>query len=338
MSATRRSLPNERWHFQHGPIDLIISAEGDPLAVADAHQLAWARFVPLLDELVAELPSLRRAIRTDDRVNPCAGETARLMWEACRAMVDDEFVFMTPMAAVAGAVAQTIARVYASAGAGVTKATINNGGDIALVLDGDAVTRIGVVGNTDAVSIWDAQIHVAPNAEIVICARDAIRGIATTGWRGRSFSLGIADSVSTLARTAAMADAAATVIANAVNVNDTRIVRRPASEIKDGSDLGDMAVTAHVPALPAALVKVAIANGLNRARELVQDGRVDAVLIQMQGQWAVLNGAWFSGLPMPGLLGMIPRISRKTADTAALPLGPLAANRIRAHPFIEVAH
>ena len=332
------SLPHQRWHFQHGPIDLIISAEGDPLAVADAHERAWRRFVPLLDELVAELPLLKRAIRAGDHVNPCSGETAALMWEACRAMVDDESVFITPMAAVAGAVAQTIARVYASAGSSVTKATINNGGDIALVLNGDAVTRIGVVGNTDAVSMRDAQIHVASNAEIVICGHDAVRGIATSGWRGRSFSLGIADSVTTLARTAAMADAAATVIANAVTVDDARIVRRRASELKDGSDLGDILVTTHVPALPAAQVEMAIANGLNRAQSLVQNGRVDAVLIQVQGQWAVLNEAWFSGLPTRGKLRMNPLVSRKTADTAALSLGTLVATRLRAHPFTEVHH
>jgi ApbE superfamily uncharacterized protein (UPF0280 family) len=57
-----------------------------------------------------------------------------------------------------------------------------------------------------------------------------VRGIATSGWRGRSFSLGIADSVTVLARTAAQADAAATVIANAVDADDVRIRRRrPAS-------------------------------------------------------------------------------------------------------------
>ena len=45
-----------------------------------------------------------------------------------------------------------------------------------------------------------------------------MRGIATSGWRGRSFSLGIADAVTVLAATAAEADAAATVIANAVDL------------------------------------------------------------------------------------------------------------------------
>ena len=83
---------------------------------------------------------------------------------------------------------------------------------------------------------------------------------------------------------------------------------------------------------------MAIANGLNRAQSLVQNGRVDAVLIQVQGRWAVLNEAWFSGLPTRGLLGMNPLVSRKTADTAAPSLGTLVAARLRAHPFTEVHH
>jgi len=61
-------------------------------------------------------------------------------------------------------------------------------------------------------------------------AETPVRGIATSGWRGRSFSLGIADSVTVLARTAAMADAAATIIANAVDVPDARYIARIAEK------------------------------------------------------------------------------------------------------------
>ena len=51
-----------------------------------------------------------------------------------------------------------------------------------------------------------------------IDAADPVRGIATSGWRGRSFSLGIADAVTVLAERASLADAAATLIANAVDL------------------------------------------------------------------------------------------------------------------------
>jgi uncharacterized protein len=79
---------------------------------------------------------------------------------------------------------------------------------------------------------------LATDAQCEIDFDIPVRGIATSGWRGRSFSRGIADSVTVLAKTAAMADAAATVIANAVNVVHPGIVRRPACDIRDDSDWG----------------------------------------------------------------------------------------------------
>ena len=75
-------------------------------------------------------------------------------------------------------------------------------------------------------------------------SRDPVRGIATSGWRGRSFSLGIADAVTVLAATAAKADAAATIIANAVDLpNHAAITRVPAREIAPDNDLGERLVT-----------------------------------------------------------------------------------------------
>ena len=60
MGATRARLPGGRLHFQHGPIDIVIGADGDPRAVEAAHDAAWRRFATILDELVGELPALRR--------------------------------------------------------------------------------------------------------------------------------------------------------------------------------------------------------------------------------------------------------------------------------------
>jgi uncharacterized protein len=66
-----------------------------------------------------------------------------------------------------------------------------------------------------------------------------VRGIATSGRHGRSLSLGIADSVTVLAATAAAADAAATLIANAVDLPGHAAVRRaPACSLDPDSDLG----------------------------------------------------------------------------------------------------
>jgi len=254
MNAQRAPLPEGRWHFQHGPIDIVIGADGDAAALAAAHAAAWRRFETVLPELVAELPALRRPVR-----GPCPlqGVIARRMWQACR---PHHSIFITPMAAVAGAVAQELIGCYAVEG--VQRAWVNNGGDIAVHLAPGASLRVGLFA--DLARLDPAAIAV--DGHFDLRHELPVRGVATSGWRGRSFSLGIADSVTVLARTAAQADAAATMIANAVDVADTRIRRAPANTLKDDSDLGEIEVTVDVPRLEPATVQRALQAGARRAR------------------------------------------------------------------------
>jgi ApbE superfamily uncharacterized protein (UPF0280 family) len=272
MHATRARLADGRWHFQHGPIDLVIGAEGEPGAVEAAHGAAWARFQTVLPELVAELRTLRLPVR-----GPCPlqGVVARRMWLACRPFHSQ---FITPMAAVAGAVAQEIVPAYERPG--IDRAWVNNGGDIALHLAPGASVKVGLFADLARFDPADGAPRLDGN--FTVTADLAVRGIATSGWRGRSFSLGIADSVTVLARTAAMADAAATVIGNAVNVDDSRIARRPACELKDDSDLGDLLVTVAVPPLPPVQVQAALQAGAARARALQRDGLIHSALLVCQ--------------------------------------------------------
>ena len=273
MQAQRAPLSAGRWHFQHGPIDIVIGAEGDAAAVAAAHEAAWARFETVLAELVAELPTLRQPVR-----GPCPlqGVIARRMWLACRPYHSQ---FITPMAAVAGAVAQELIVCYQRAG--IQRAWVNNGGDIALQLAPGASVRIGLFAD---LARFDPG-HIHTDGHFDVRADMPVRGVATSGWRGRSFSLGIADSVTVLARTAAMADAAATMIANAVNTDDPRIERRPANQLKDDSDLGDMLVTVDVPPLAPALVQRALQSGQRRARELQREGLIHSAVLVCQTAW-----------------------------------------------------
>ena len=284
MQAQRALLSNGRWHFQHGPIDLVIGADGDATAVSAAHAAAWARFQAVLPELVAELRALRMPV-----FGPCPlrGVIARRMWDACRPF---HAQFITPMAAVAGAVAQEVIASYARDG--VRRAWVNNGGDIALHLAPGAAVRVGLVADLARFDPVDGVPHVDTDFEVSSAL--PVRGIATSGWRGRSFSLGIADSVTVLARTAAMADAAATVIANAVNVDDARIERRAANTLKDDTDLGELAVTVAVPPLRAEQVQSALQAGRRRALELQRAGLIHAALLVCQDRAAGVeagNGA-----------------------------------------------
>lgn len=280
MVAQRQPLPDSRWHFAHGPIDIVIGADGDADVVRAAHEAAWHRFVPLLDELVAELPLLRRPISGP---NPLRGTVARRMWHAC---VPFSCHYITPMAAVAGAVAQELIACYRHPG--VRRAWVNNGGDIALHLaDGEQV-RVGWFADlaqfdADAL-LRAAQGRLPLDGQFVVHAGDGVRGVATSGWRGRSFSLGIADSVTVLARDAACADAAATVIANAVNVDAPGIERVPACELRDDTDLGTIPVTVDVPQLPVAAVRDALDRGEVCARSLQARGHIVAAALLCQRQ------------------------------------------------------
>jgi len=278
MTARRSRLSDGRWHFQHGPIDLVIQADGDTAALAEAHAHAWSRFETILDELVAELPRLKRPVDARDRPR---GDVARRMADAC---LPHAGRFITPMAAVAGAVADTIVASYRRDG--VRRASINNGGDIAIHLAPGQSFRIGLVADLASfdASAWNGS--VAADATFEVDASMPVRGIATSGWRGRSFSLGIADSVTVLARTAAEADAAATMIANAVDVDDPRILRAPASSRKDDSDLGDRLVTVGVPTLSATLVDRALAAGLAHAQALRSRALIEGCILACQGRYA----------------------------------------------------
>ena len=124
-----------------------------------------------------------------------------------------------------------------------------------------------------------------------------MRGIATSGWRGRSFSLGIADAVTVLAATAAMADAAATIVANAVDLPDhPGIVRRPARDLRPDSDLGDRRVTRAVPPLAPDAIARALEAGAVRAQTLVDSGLIVGVALHLQGATRTLGSRSLGGL------------------------------------------
>jgi ApbE superfamily uncharacterized protein (UPF0280 family) len=281
MSAQASLLPGNQLHLNHGPIDLVISADGEAADVRRAYQVAAAMFPNILPELVAKLSVLRAPV--SDAKPVILSPIARRMVDAVWPYRD---VFITPMAAVAGSVADHVLALMAEA-APLRRAIVNNGGDIAIHLVEGQNMRAGVVGDL-SLPRMDATIEVA--------SADPVRGIATSGWRGRSQSLGIADSVTVLAKSAAMADAAATMIANAVNIDDPAIERLPAHDVRDDSDLGDLPVTVAVGLLSSQKVTLALENGVRRASELQARGLIAAAYLQLQDQVRVV-GALQQPLP-----------------------------------------
>lgn len=266
-----RVLPDgRRLLLQQGPIDLVIEAVGEQDAVKAAYEAAISRFDGLLAELSDELTLLRTAV---SRTSPLPlGPVARRMHAAVSPFAECSFI--TPMAAVAGSVAQEILGVMCAA-APLQRTYVNNGGDIALHLMAGEQFRIGLVKRPDRPEFF---------ATATIRPEDGVAGIATSGYPGRSFSLGIAEAVTVLAPTAAMADAAATVIANAIDLpGHPAIERRPASSIQSDSDLGARLVTRDVGPLAVDEIETALAAGLVEAERLHKAGLIVSAAMHLQG-------------------------------------------------------
>ncbi|HST11333.1 MAG TPA: UPF0280 family protein [Terriglobales bacterium] len=275
--AQIRILPDGRRLYLHdGPIDIVLGAFGAAKQIEIAYRAAAQRFVSVLDELCEELPALR--IPAGPRAPEVTGPVAQRMAAAVTPYAKRWFI--TPMAAVAGAVAEEILAAMTSA-AKLERAYVNDGGDIALhIHQGHFVA--GMIDKPEGGSLFGSA---------VLEAGQPVRGIATSGWRGRSFSLGIADAVTVLADRAAMADAAATIIANAVDLHGhPSIVRIAALDLAPDSDLGDRLVTQAVGTLTTLEVSRALDAGEGIASELLSQGLIRAAALHLQGETRMVGG------------------------------------------------
>jgi ApbE superfamily uncharacterized protein (UPF0280 family) len=292
QGAVFARLATGRWHFQHGPIDLVLDVDACTTTRDCCIGDCWKAFQDILPRLAAELPALRRPAA--ERL-PLQGAVARRMALACAPYADE--VFITPMAAVAGSVADELIGIFHRTG--VSRACINNGGDIALHLAPGASYHVGVWSRIDRLSPAGAG-DTGLDGRFVVDADMPVRGVATSGWRGRSFSLGIADSVTVLAHSAAAADAAATLIANTVDCDAPGIVRSPAAQLEDDSDLGDRLVTVDVPALEPAAIASALAQGRQAAVRWRDRGLIHAAALFLQGSVEVVQPRRSAAFPTRG--------------------------------------
>ena len=257
-----------RLHLQHGPIDLIIEVWGDNRE--DAYSAATHRFKNILQELVDELPMLRSKARLNQ---PFDGPTARRMQAAVEPYALDTFV--TPMAAVAGAVADEILSTMKTA-TNFEKAYVNNGGDTAFHLTTEQKI--------------DALLLGPLASRITVNGHTPCRGIATSGWQGRSHSLGIADTVTVAACDAASADVAATLIANAIDLPDhPEIERSPATKISPDSDLGERSVTTGVGILSQTDVATALDAGLKFAEIILARQLIAGALLSLRAETRIVG-------------------------------------------------
>jgi len=274
-------MADNRLHLQHGPIDIIAHVDAPEEVRKRLYTSASNRFSTVLVELVTEMDLLKQPWSAD-LPDPKGGIAQKM----CFAVRGSD-IFVTPMAAVAGAVADEVleAMLYEAKNQDpcleeIQRMYVNNGGDIAFWLNAGESFSIGVVDNPGIPEL---------NARVSLAYESPVRGIATSGWRGRSQSLGIADAVTVLAGSAAIADAAATLIANDVNVDYPGILKRPASEVKNESDLGMLPVTVDVPPLPFDQISEALKRGAQTAGNFIRTGKIEAAYLSLQKQTLVVE-------------------------------------------------
>lgn len=268
-----------RLHLQHGPIDLIVGADGNRF---NAFFAAQKRFDTVLQSIAGNLEDLRLPLTADLDAPDCA--IAAHMHNAALPFSD---VFLTRMICVAGAVSDTVLEAMKQIDP-LERAYVNNGGDIALHLTSDMTFDTAIMGH-------DNQML----GLLKLSEADGVGGVATSGRHGRSQSLGIADAVTVLAKDAATADVAATLIANQIDLADHPSIRRQtAISANPDSDLGDRLIVTDCGPLTKAEVGIALDRGAEFAQHLMDEGKIiDAALFLQGGSRILGQGRMTSAQP-----------------------------------------
>ncbi len=263
-------LPDGRLRVESGPVSLLIAARWDGKERPEELREAGVHALDLLKDLAAHRAVLTveaSRVRNRAALPPIVGT----MLDAAARFPG---AFVTPLAAVAGAVADSVADFLA--GRGAEWVVVNNGGDVAV--------RLGP-GQRAVIGLQARLGDRGPAARFTLTAEDAVGGVTTSGAGGRSFTLGIAEAVTTLAETASLADVAATLVANHVDVDSPAVRRVPARALYSESDLGDRRVTVHVGDLTHLEVSEALDRGAIEARKMVDAGQVRGAVLSLRGQW-----------------------------------------------------
>ncbi len=257
--------------LDYGPMHMFISVfeEGKPLIILAEEGAHFAMGV--LEDLARFLPVIKKKSE-GLKLKDAFPEVVRKMIESTNKMGEPD---LTPLAAVAGTASDAVADFIFSKGG--TKIIVDNGGDIAIRLREGEIAKVGIKTEIDA---------KRPSYIISIEPTLDIGGIATSGLGGRSFTKGIASAATVLARTASLADSAATVIGNFTNVEDANIARSRAEEIYPDTDIPGEWVTTRVGELSQEKIEEALINGLSKAGSICQKGLIHGALIAVQGQVA----------------------------------------------------
>jgi ApbE superfamily uncharacterized protein (UPF0280 family) len=228
----------------------------------------------LLERLSEDQPILKikpGRIRNFSNISPLVKRAL----SACKAISPD----LTGMATIAGLVADELVAFAFTLGG--DRIIVNNGGDIAPGLGKNQTVRVALKDP------WKETVaHF-----LEIRSSHGVGGVATSGWRGRSFSPGVADAVSVWASDCLLADAAATWIAGQMKLNSPKVIQRPAKDLDPETDIPHLMITRDVLALTDGEKETVLAAGHAAAKELMVKGIIRGAFMSVQGicRWMAHN-------------------------------------------------
>lgn len=264
-------LPDGAVMAECGPMRLVISAAvGKVTQRETAVQAAETSFTYL--ERIARLRGVLSR-RMDEIPKDLEDSLGLQMVRSVLAVGDED---LTPMAAVAGTIADAVADYLFARG--MSKVVVDNGGDVAVRLRRGASVRVGIrpeVGRQDITVV------------IALDSRSGSWGVTTSGFGGRSLTRGVASAVTVIARSASVADAASTAIANASFVTDDGVIQRRAEEIEPQTDLVGLPVTVKVAQLAQEKKIRAVSNAIKRAEALIDKDIIFGAFVAVQGEVAM---------------------------------------------------
>jgi len=254
-----------------GPMRLVIDARVGKVAQPQQALRAADEAVRFLEGVATVRPFLGRDYRGFTR--QITDPLALKMVASIQAVGDED---LTPMAAVAGTIADAVADFLFERG--MTRVLVDNGGDVAIrCCDGEPVT-VGIRPNVESERI--AQV-------MVLGPERTAWGIATSGLGGRSLTRGVLEAATVVAADASLADAAATAVANASYVEDSAVVQAPAEAIDPHTDIAGLRVTAGVGPLPEEKKNQAVNQAIRRAEKLIDNNIVLGAFVACQGRTAM---------------------------------------------------
>ncbi len=256
----------------------------------------WGPMRLHISSFVGKVPQLKMNRLAAEKAFDCLAAVARIKglvqrpWKNIRQMPGEQPALrmlesvkavgnmsLTPMAAVAGAISDEVADFLFQRG--MTRVIVNNGGDIAVRLTAPNTVRVGLRERVNEQEFDRAVLLAVPTGK-----ERAAFGVATSGLGGRSLTCGIASAVTVIARTASLADAAATAIANASFVKAPGVIRRLAEEMDLQTDIPGIPVTVEAKDLDPETRTRAVSQSLRLAGSLVGKGSILGVFVVVDGE------------------------------------------------------